>query len=331
VRLLAGIAAAYLTVAASPALARTLIAGAGQQYSLPSEAIAAAADGDTIQIMPGDYFDCSIVRANDLTIIGQGDAGMTDKVCEEKAILVLRGNNITVRDLALRRARAPDGNGAGIRLENQNLTVDHVRFENDQVGILSGGGGGRVTVTNSVFERGGVGGERPKYAIMIGQSDALSVSTCTFGDIKGGLIATAATRSEITGNTMGLGAGDAEEDPANAVLATDGTLTMEHNVITVAPLAPRTGSAIGVWDDATAVLRQNQLINKTGQNLAFVKDWTWGSPVLQDNQIGTGDTLVTSSGIWRHRASSQYYTRKEQARALASQAKRMIKQMLGRP
>lgn len=101
------------------------IAGAGQQYGLPSEAI--AADGDTIQIMPGDYFACSMVRANELTIIGQGDDGMTEKV-----ILVLRGNDIMVRDLALRRARVPDGNGAGIRLENQNLTVDHVRFETNR-------------------------------------------------------------------------------------------------------------------------------------------------------------------------------------------------------
>ena len=105
---------------------------------------------------------------------------------------------------------------------------------------------------------------------------------------------------------------------------------MDHNVITVGPLVPRPGAAIGVWDGASAIIRQNQLINRTGTPLALVKDWTPGEPVLDGNRIGDGDTLVTSSGIWRHRASNQYYARKEQARALASGVKQLIKHVLGR-
>ena len=61
-----------------------------------------------------------------------------------------------------------------------------------------------------------------------------------------------------------------------------------------------------------------------------MKDWTWGSPTLVDDVIGPEDSLTTSTGIWRHRASSQYYARKEQAHALASQAKQMLKHLLGR-
>ena len=326
----ARLAAAALLLS-SPAVARTLTVGEGRDYQLPSQAFAAAGDGDTILIGAGEYFDCAIVRNNDLTIVGEGKAALTDKVCEEKALLVLRGNNITIRNLTLQRARVPDGNGAGIRLESPNLTIDHVRFENDQVGILSGFGGGRVTITDSVFERGGVGGVQPKYAIMIAQSALLQVTNCSFADIKGGQITTAADRSEITGNTIALGAaGDEEEEPAYAVMATNGVLTMDHNVITVGPRIPRPGAAIGVWDDASAFIRQNQMINTTGTSLALVKDWSSGDPTLQDNRIGTGDTLVSSSGIWRHRASGQYYARKEQARALASSVKQMIKHALGR-
>lgn len=326
----AGLVAA-VALAASPAGARTLTVGDGRDYKLPSEAIAAAHDGDTVLIGPGNYFDCAIVRSNDLIIAGDGDgAAMTDKVCEEKALLVLRGNNVTIRNLSLRRARVPDGNGAGIRLESPNLTVERVRFDNDQVGILSGSGGGAVTITDSVFDQGGVGGDRPKYAIMIGDSAKLRVSGCTFSDLKGGIVTTAADHSEVVGNTIGLGTGDAEEYPTFAVLATDGALVMERNAITISPMAPRTDAAIGLWDSATAIIRNNQMVNKTGQSLALLKDWTWGDPVLQGNQISSGDTLVTSSGVWRHRASRQYYARKADAHALASRAKQLIKRALGR-
>lgn len=331
-RHLCGLAAASVLIAA-PASARTLLVGANREFKLPSDAMAAARDSDIVSIAPGEYFDCAIVRPNDLTIQGESDtepAVITDKVCEEKAILVLRGNNMTIRNLTLQRARAPDGNGAGIRLESPNLTVDNVRFVNDQVGILSGSSDGTVTVTNSQFTLGGVGGVQPKYALMIDHSAHLIVAGCIFTDVKGGQITTAARRSDIVDDRLSIGAGDAEEDPSFAVLATDGVLTIDRDVITVGPIAPRPGAAIGMWDETSATISHTQLINQTKTTLALVKDWTWGSPTLTDDVVGSDDSLITSSGIWRHRASSQYYSGKEQAHALASQAKQMLKHLLGR-
>ena len=253
VRHLCGLAAASLLIAA-PAAARTLLVGAEREYKLPSDAMAAAHDGDTISIAPGEYFDCAIVRPNDLTIQGESDtapAVITDKVCEEKALLVLRGNNMTIRNLTLQRARAPDGNGAGIRLESPDLKVDNVRFINDQVGILSGSSDGTIAVTNSQFTQGGVGGLQPKYALMIDHSAHLIVTGCIFTDVKGGQITTAARRSDIVDDRLSIGAGDPEEDPSYAVLATDGVLTMDRDVITVGPVPPRPGAAIGMWDDTS--------------------------------------------------------------------------------
>ena len=40
------------------------------EYAMPSQAIAAAHNGDTVRIHPGQYFDCAIVRQNDVTIEG---------------------------------------------------------------------------------------------------------------------------------------------------------------------------------------------------------------------------------------------------------------------
>ena len=51
------------------------------------------------------------------------------------------GQNVTVRNLTLTltRARVGEANGAGIRGEGGDLTIDNVAFINNQIGILVGG------------------------------------------------------------------------------------------------------------------------------------------------------------------------------------------------
>jgi hypothetical protein len=125
-----------MCVWALPLLARTLEVGQG--HGSNSRAKRWRLNGDTIEIYPGQYFDCAIVRQNDLTIAGKGSGViMTDKTCAGKAILVTAGNNITIRDLTLQRARVPDQNGAGIRAEGGNLTIEDTRFLDNETGILS--------------------------------------------------------------------------------------------------------------------------------------------------------------------------------------------------
>jgi hypothetical protein len=56
-----------------------------------------------------------------------------------------------VRNLTLTRSRVPDMNGAGIRLVKGSLTVDTVKFIDNQTGLLSGAPGTMVTIRNSDF------------------------------------------------------------------------------------------------------------------------------------------------------------------------------------
>jgi hypothetical protein len=129
--------AAVLCVWALPVLARTLEVGQGREFKLPSQAVAAAKDGDTIDIYPGQYVDCATVRQHDLTIEGKGPGVvMTDKVCG-KGILDLIGSDITIRNITLQRAHVPQGNGAGIMAEGGDLTIENSRFMNNENGILS--------------------------------------------------------------------------------------------------------------------------------------------------------------------------------------------------
>ena len=43
------------------------------RFKLPSEAVARARSGDTIHIAPGDYTDCAVIRASELTIEAAGE------------------------------------------------------------------------------------------------------------------------------------------------------------------------------------------------------------------------------------------------------------------
>jgi hypothetical protein len=125
---------------AAPASAATLEVGPGKPYALPSAAIRAAHDGDTILIAAGNYADCAVVTAGNLTIEGAGRDNATvigSRICQDKGILVTHGANITIRNLTLSRARSSEHNGAGIRAEGKNLTIDRVRFFDNENGILA--------------------------------------------------------------------------------------------------------------------------------------------------------------------------------------------------
>jgi hypothetical protein len=133
--------------------AATLDVGPNKLYRTPSEAAARARDGDHIEIAPGRYVDCAVWSASNLFVEGVGPGVViADKSCLDKGIFVIVGNNVTVRNLTLTGARVPGMNGAGIRQEGRNLTVDRVKFIDNQNGILGKDSPqSTVTISNSVF------------------------------------------------------------------------------------------------------------------------------------------------------------------------------------
>jgi hypothetical protein len=187
----------------TPALAATLEVGPGKTYAAPSAAAAAAHDGDHIVIAAGSYFDCAVWRANDLTIEGAGPEAtvITDKVCNGKALFITQGNNITIRNLMLTRARVPDMNGAGIRAEGGDLTIEHVQFVNNQNGILSAPEPGKkMIIRDSTFIRNGVCEGACAHGIYIGQIALLRVERSKFFETKQAhSIKSRAQRTEVIG------------------------------------------------------------------------------------------------------------------------------------
>ncbi len=315
-------------VLATPAAARTLTVGPGQAYEAPSAASRVAQDGDTVLIQPGEYFDCAVWDRNNLVIAGAAPGVViTDRTCQGKALFVVVGNSTTIRDLTLARARVLDGNGAGIRLEGQGLTLDRVQFVNNQVGLLSGGTGAPVRITGCSFEAGGSGGDRPTYAVLVGEAPLLRIEASTFAGVKGGQISTGAARTELVGNRIGSGTGDA---PGWAVLATGGALSMQDNVVQLGPKPPRLNGAVLATDTGPVELRGNRLINETGEAATLLLDWTGSDWVAESNQVGRGDTVRSTSGLLRHRVLAIYQGTKDTLRGFAGQAKRGLRWALGR-
>jgi hypothetical protein len=288
-----------------------------------------------VRIEAGTYYDCAVWSQNHLTITGTGtgtgtgpETVITDTTCLGKALFVVTGNDVTIRDLTLARARVPELNGAGIRLEGQGLTLERVRFVNDEAGLLAAAISiGAIRVSDCVFEDGGRDGERPMFAVSVSGASLLRIEHSTFKGVKGGQIKTAAERTELVGNQIGSGTGTA---PAVAVMATGGGLVIDDNVFSIGPTAPRPATAVLAMGHGPLTLRRDRMENGTGQRLALLFNWTGTDPRVEGNQVGQGDQVLSRSGLWRHRASRVYHGIKDTLRHIAGLMIRGLRGLVGR-
>ncbi|THB64863.1 MAG: hypothetical protein D6B27_09595 [Gammaproteobacteria bacterium] len=142
--------------------------GANGDYPTPSTAYPYVEDGDVIEIEAGTYENDIVVwRQNNITLRGvNGKAhlhasntieyeGSNDQK-NGKGIWVIRGDNVRVENIEFSGATVPDENGAGIRLEGENLYISNCYFHNNENGIL--GGYGTTLVEFSEFANNGYGG-----------------------------------------------------------------------------------------------------------------------------------------------------------------------------
>lgn len=285
--------AGLLALVAVGAQAKTLEVGEGKAFKMPSLAAAAARDGDVVKIYPGEYFDCAVWMANNLVVEGVGDAAkvvITDKACNGKALFITAGTNITIRNLTLTRARVPDANGAGIRGEGMMLTVEGVRFINDQNGILTGLEGSTVIVRDSVFEKNGTCEKACSHGIYVGNSKLLLVERSHFSDTRQGhSIKSRAQRTEIIGNTII----DGPDGTASYMIETPngGTLIVRDNTMEKGPQAENRSTAIaigfeGVTQPTREILIENNRFKNAGAyDTVFVTNRTATDAILRGNQI----------------------------------------------
>jgi hypothetical protein len=305
--LAATFALALLALAPShQAVAKTLEVGPDKPYKQPSAAIAAAAEGDTIAIAPGEYFDCAVVSANRLTIQGTGpdaSAVLTDKSCAGKGMLVTDGNDITIRNLTLTRARVPDGNGAGIRAEGVNLTVDHVKFINNQNGILANPVANSViTIRDSEFIRNGSCDGGCAHGVYAGDIKQLRIERSRFSDTRRAHhIKSRALLTEV----IGCNISDGPEGTASYLveIPNGGAVLIRDNTMEKGPKAENHTAAIMIGSEGVThrtpeiTIANNTFRNAGNYSTFFVVNMTATEAMLTGNKLSGQVDALKGDGV----------------------------------
>lgn len=286
----------FVSVACTDAASsETLQVGQDQTYVSLSKAVAAARSGDTIELAPGTYYDCAVVGQDDLTIQGAGPGVvLTDTTCQGKALLVVTGSRVTIRNLTLQRARVPDGNGAGIRAEGGDLTVENCRFLNNENGILAASNPeAAIRVSQSTFIGNGKCADSCAHAIYVNNIRLLRVADSVFKETRQGHhIKSRAARTEIVGNAIE----DGPEGTSSYLIdvPNGGSLVVERNRLQKGPNSDNAATAIAIGAEGVTqptdelVFRDNRFTNDQGRPTTFVRNVT-ATPAVLAGEVFQGE------------------------------------------
>lgn len=260
--------ALFLATSLSAAHAATLRVGPGEQITRIAAAAKLAKDGDTIEILPGEYRgDVTVWEQKQLTIrgIGQRPVLIADgKSAEDKAIWVIRNGDIRIENFEFRGSRVPAGNGAGIRFEGGKLTLRDCAFIDNQMGILtSNDKTAELVIENSRFADAPRQMHSLPHLLYVGQIAAVRIAGSSFENgYRGHLIKSRARRSDIRDNHIVDGPnGEAsyEIDLPNGGISHITGNTIGQSAKTQNPVLISYGAEGNVWPDNALTLRNNTL------------------------------------------------------------------------
>ena len=267
----------------------------GESFGTLQEAVNEIGRGSgTIRIAPGRYGECAVQEAGRVAYVSEsrGAAVFDGGACEGKATLVLRGKAARVEGLVFTRVRVPDGNGAGIRLQDGDLDVSYTFFSDGQCGILSHDGPpGSISVDHSTFS--GLGEGDGVHSIYIGHYGSLRVTNSRFERGRGGhYVKSRAPRIEILDSSFDDSRGRRTNyliDLSNGAVGRIAGNVFVHGtgkedyttMITVAPESPENRSAGLVIEDNVASVAP--LFRWT---TAFVGDWSGERIEIRNNRLG---------------------------------------------
>lgn len=284
----------------------TYAIGPDLEYKLLSAVIPKLKSGDKVTVAAGEYFDCAVITTDNVTIEGLGPnatAVFTDKTCQGKGILVISGAHVTIRNLTLTRARVRDMNGAGIRDESPDLIVEHVKFINNQNGILATPtpNTGRLIVRDSEFVKNGGCFPSCAHGIYANHLELVRVERSKFSNTQQAHhIKSRALRTEVIDNTIS----DGDEGTASYEIdiPNGGNLLVRGNTIQKGPRAENHTSAVmigeeGVEQPSRELLIENNVFKNAGDyDTYFVVNMTATEAVLRGNKFSGRVTALKGDG-----------------------------------
>lgn len=277
------------------------VAETGRAYASLQQAVTAVGDGEgTILIAPGTYRDCAVQTAGAIAYRASipGQSIFDGRTCEGKAALVLRGAAASIDGIIFQNMRVPDGNGAGIRLEQGDLAITRSIFRNSEQGILTAADeNSAISIDQSTFS--GLGrcdrGLACAHSIYIGDYGSLTVTNSRFERGNGGhYVKSRAARVDIRDNAFD----DSRGRETNYMIDLPGGATggISDNIfvqgaskenysafITVAPEG-KTRSSAGLSitnNDASIAVGVER-------DTVFLADWSGDRISLGANRLGRG-------------------------------------------
>lgn len=302
-------ALAVLSVAAIPAAALFAqpetppftVVETGERYASLQRAVDAIGNGEgTIAIASGTHRQCAVQEGGSISYLAAepGRAVFDGVTCEGKAALVLRGRGAQVSGLVFRRMAVPDDNGAGIRLEQGDLTVAQSWFADSQQGILTADDpSSRIVIDKSTFSGLGTceGSGGCAHSIYIGDYGHLRVTRSRFERGTGGhYVKARAAQVEIAASSFDDSAGRGTNYMIDLPAGATGQITNNWFVQGRDKENYSAFIAVGAEDirhssDGLRIAGNDaRFVPGLSRNSAFVADWTGAKLAIGDNTLSPG-------------------------------------------
>ncbi len=273
----------------------------GQGYARLQEAVDAIGDArGTIAIAPGRHAQCAVQERGQISFLARepGSAVFDGVTCEGKAALVLRGRGAEVSGLIFENMRVPDFNGAGIRLEQGNLTVAESWFRDSQQGILTAQDStSRLIIDRSTFSRLGTceGAGGCAHSVYTGELAHVRITNSRFEEGRGGhYVKSRAIRVDIAASSFDDSAGRATNYMIDLPGGAAGQISnnwfvqgqdKENYSAFIAVAAEghdHDSSALQVFGNDA------RLAPGVNRNTVFVADWSGDMAGIGENTLGRG-------------------------------------------
>ena len=278
------------------------------------DALRKAKDGDTIELLPGEYAGGLVIENRRLTL--RGVAGAKPPVIKgdgksgaAKALWTVRGGQVTLQNLEFRGARSSEGGGAGVRQEGGQLTLQGCQFFDNEHGLFSANDPkAQITIEASVFGMAPrvVGGLH--HLINIGRIARLSISGSRFQlGFEGHLIKTRARENLIGYNFLHdgtRGGASYEIDIAHGGLATVIGNVIGQGSESQNPVMVVFGTEGQPWDKNVLLVSHNTFINWGWTPAWFLRVLSDKLPA--DTEVIAINNLLVGGGVFSMAAPGHF-------------------------
>lgn len=292
-------------VAPVVATAATLVVGKDAPIRTVAEAAERARDGDTVEILSGEYAgDVTVWLQKRLTIRGIGRTPVLradSRSAEGKAIWVFRDGDFVVENIAFEGARVAGLNGAGIRFERGKLTVRRCRFTDNENGLLTANfADNELTIEDSEFSRAPHDRGSLKHLLYVGRIGRFTLTGSRFHQgFEGHLVKSRARENHISYNLLYDGpdgrAAYELEFPDGGIAYVVGNVIGQSSA-TTNPAVIAYGAEGSAWSANALYLVHNTLLSDEPTDAWFLRVWSAHLPA--DTKVVAVNNLTIGPGLF---------------------------------